>query len=168
MGLNQADSLSALCREMFEYHRWRQEKVSRLLEEIESSILSQKLSGSFSSLNLILKHLVMAEMVWLGRVDHDSVAAMGELDVKGMLAVWKTTTDKWAHHLARSVDDDFKAVVVYYNSQGEPFQNSLAEIVLHMIDHCSYHVGQIMNAIRGFGKEPVPTNFIHYLRSKKN
>lgn len=165
MGLGQAKSMPDLCREMFKFHLWRQERVSSMLMEVDARILSEQLSGSFSSLNIILNHIVWAEMVWLGRVDNTAVAAMQDLDVKGMLAVWKAASEKWTTVLERAQDADFSQCFVYFNSQGERFENSLAEIVMHMIDHCSYHTGQMMNAIRGFGMEPVPTNLIHYLRA---
>lgn len=166
MGLAEANSLKGICREMFEFHQWRQGVVSGLLEGIQEELLMQQLTGSFGSLNIILHHIVWAEMVWLGRVDSNTLATMPDLDVKGMLLVWKATSDKWGNLLESATSDDFLKPVVYYNTKGEKFENNMGEIVFHMIDHATYHVGQMMNAIRGFGIDPVPSNFIHYLRAK--
>jgi uncharacterized damage-inducible protein DinB len=166
MGLSQANSKAEVCRELFRFHRWRQERACELLEGIDKSLFSQQLSGSFGSLHIIVHHLVWAEMVWLGRVDSNTVAVMQDLDMEGMLDVWRRCTEKWSQILESSSDEGFEQhTPQYYNTKGDAFQNSLAEIVFHVVDHASYHIGQLMSALRGLGIEPVQTNLIHYLRA---
>jgi uncharacterized damage-inducible protein DinB len=151
---------------MFAFHLWRQSQIATLLEGLNADLLAQPLNGSFGSLNIILHHLVWAEMVWLGRVDNSTLAAMQDSDVKNMLKVWKATSAKWRSILASTDESGFRTPIAYFNTKGDRFENTLGEIVLHMIDHTTYHVGQMMNAVRGFGVDPVQTNIIHYLRAQ--
>jgi uncharacterized damage-inducible protein DinB len=165
MGLAQVQSKAEVCREFFRYHCWRQAKVCELLEGLDTSVFSQQLHGSFGSLHIIVHHLVWAEMVWLGRVDQNTVAVMQDRDMQEMLAVWRRSSSKWAEILATSSEEDFDSSFAYYNTKGEAFSSTLAEIIFHVVDHASYHTGQLMSALRGFGIEPIPTNIIHYLRA---
>lgn len=165
MGLGQAHSKAEVCRDMFRFHRWRQEKVCELLKGIDTALFSQQLHGSFGSLHIIVHHLVWAEMVWLGRVDQNTVAVMQDQDMQDMLAVWRRSSSKWAEILESASDADFDKHFSYFNTKGDAFQNNLGEIVFHVVDHATYHIGQLMTALRGFGIEPVPTNIIHYLRA---
>jgi uncharacterized damage-inducible protein DinB len=166
MGLALATDSKSYCEELFRFHRWRQEKISNLLSDVDANYFSQQLDGSFGSLFIILNHLVWAEKVWLGRVNNNEVATMRDTAVSELLTAWKEVTDKWSHLVEATSLEKFDDKVVYFNSKGDRFENDLAEIIVHLIDHSTYHIGQMMNAVRGFGIEPVSTNYIHYLRAK--
>jgi uncharacterized damage-inducible protein DinB len=166
MGLGEVGESKAYCEELFRFHKWRQAKISDLLADVDANYFSEQLAGSFGSLLIILKHLVWAEKVWLGRVNHNEVAAMKDASATKLLEGWKDVTEKWTSLVENTPAGKFKEKVVYYNTSGQRYENELAEIAVHLIDHSTYHIGQMMNAVRGFGIEPVSTNYIHYLRAK--
>ncbi len=166
MGISEVSGPEAWCRELMEFHSWRRERISDLLLEVDEQLFSEHLHGSFGSLNIILNHLVWAEKVWLGRVNRDAVATMKSSDVHGLLEAWKDVNEKWSSLLQVSSSEDIFREIEYFNSTGDRFSNVVWEIVVHMVDHSTYHAGQMMNAVRGFGIEPVSTNYIHYLRAK--
>ena len=166
MGLGAVAGAESWAQELIEFQAWRREKVSDLLLEVDEKIFAEQLHGSFSSLYIILNHLVWAEKVWLGRVDRDTVATMKPTNVAGLLEMWKEVNDKWNVIVHAATTEDIFREIEYFTSTGDRFTNTVLEIVIHMVDHSTYHVGQMMNAIRGFGIEPVSTNYIHYLRAK--
>jgi uncharacterized damage-inducible protein DinB len=159
--------LKAHCAEMLAFHHWRQQRIGSLLGGIDKTYFEKQLNGSFSSLLVVLSHLVWAEKVWLGRVDSRELASMNaEMDAATLLSEWASGTAKWQRAIAEFPADQFDKPIRYYTTQGEAFENSLFEIVTHLVDHSTYHIGQMMNAVRSFGLEPVSTNYIHYLRAK--
>ena len=166
MGLVAAAGPDAWCRELMDFHAWRREKVSQLLREVDEKLFSETLQGSFGSLYIILNHLVWAEKVWLGRVDRDAVATMKASDVHGLLDAWENVSSKWHQFVQTAKSEELLREIEYFISTGERHSNTVVEIVVHMVDHSTYHTGQLMNAVRGFGIEPVSTNYIHYLRAK--
>lgn len=166
MGLTATAGPEAWARELIEFQAWRREKVSELLREVDEHLFSEHLSGSFGSLYIILNHLVWAEKVWLGRVDRETVATMKPTNVAGLLEMWRDVNGKWSALILAADTAEISRKIAYFTSTGDRFTNSILEIVIHMVDHSTYHVGQMMNAIRGFGIEPVSTNYIHYLRTK--
>ena len=166
MGLAANSAPDAWAKELIAFQSWRREKVSELLQEVDEKIFSEQLHGSFGSLYIILNHLVWAEKVWLGRVDRDTVATMKPTNVAGLLEMWREVNAKWTQVVQQASTEDVLREIEYFTSTGDGFKNSVLEIVIHMVDHSTYHVGQMMNAIRGFGIEPVSTNYIHYLRAK--
>jgi uncharacterized damage-inducible protein DinB len=166
MGLAHDTHEEAWCRQLMDFHAWRRTKISDLLMEVDEKVFTEQLAGSFGSLTIILNHLVWAEKVWLGRVNRDEVATMKSSDVRSLLEAWKDVSEKWHALIDNATAADVHREIEYFNSTGERFSNTVWEIVVHMVDHSTYHVGQMMNAVRGFGIEPVSTNFIHYLRAK--
>lgn len=166
MGLGADAGPAAWCKELLDFHQWRREKISDLLLEVDEKLFSETIPGSFGSLYIILNHLVWAEKVWLGRVDRDAVATMKSSDVHGLLDAWKDVSEKWHQRVQAAPAEEMMREIEYFISTGDRFSNSVTEIVIHMVDHSTYHIGQLMNAVRGFGIEPVSTNYIHYLRAK--
>ena len=154
----------AYCLELFQFHKWRQEKITALLREVDQTIFSQQLDGSFGSLYIILNHLVWAEKVWLGRIDNNELATMRDTDVAGLLGEWETVTQKWFKIVESRKEEAFSETIRYFTT-GTAYENSMAEVIVHLVDHSTYHIGQMMNAVRGFGIDPVSTNYIHYLRA---
>ena len=154
---------------LIKFHLWRRDSITQLIADIDSTYLTRELTGSFSSLYIVLNHLVWAEKVWLSRVKKNTTAMMPEngMNVDRLLQEWKQVSDDWAALIENTPENEFETVLTYFNSRGEKYSNTLGEIIIHFIDHSTYHIGQMMNAIRGFGLEPVQTNFIHYLRALK-
>ena len=55
----------------------------------------------------------------------------------------------------------------FANSKGNVYRMRTMEIIVHVIDHATYHIGQLMSSVRSLGGNPAPTNYIHYLRTKE-
>ncbi|MFN8397033.1 MAG: DinB family protein [Bacteroidia bacterium] len=166
MGLAATSRPEDWARELIAFQAWRREKVSELLRAVDETVFSQQINGSFGSLYIILDHMIWAEKVWLGRVDRNAVATAKGTNVLGLLDNWREVNEKWTAVVQAADTDAILREIEYFTSTGDGFKNTVLEIVIHMVDHSTYHVGQMMNAIRGFGIEPVSTNYIHYLRAK--
>jgi len=45
--------------------------------------------------------------------------------------------------------------------------NTLREIVQHLVNHATYHRGQIAQLMRELGAKPAPTDLITYFRTRR-
>jgi uncharacterized damage-inducible protein DinB len=52
----------------------------------------------------------------------------------------------------------------YTNSKGERFTSPVGDILMHVVNHSTYHRGQIAADMRASGMEPAYTDFIHAAR----
>lgn len=57
---------------------------------------------------------------------------------------------------------DLNKMIAYTNSRGDAYSNSARDILFHVINHFTYHRGQIATEFRQMGLEPVPTDYIFY------
>ena len=55
--------------------------------------------------------------------------------------------------------------VQYVTGKGQTFSNSLHEILFQVINHSTYHRGQIATEFRQSGLEPLLTDYIFYKMS---
>jgi len=111
-------------------------------------------------------HVLGAEHTWLSRISGRAPehAIWPALD----LAQCETLTRENAAELralaATASDASLARVVAYRNSAGQAFENTLEDILLHVMLHGAYHRGQIALLVRGAGAEPSPTDYITFVR----
>jgi uncharacterized damage-inducible protein DinB len=111
-----------------------------------------------------MNHIVGTEYTWLARiVGRKSVLSVWpEIDLDACGTRLADLPAKWTKTLAEHPP---VKLVTYKNSKGESYENSVEDIVLHVVHHGAYHRGQIAAALRAAGHEPPYTDFIHYARS---
>lgn len=114
----------------------------------------------------LFAHIIGAEWTWLARLEHD---------VKKPV-VWPSITltecrkelgelhDAWAVFFETVDEAALSKEVAYTNSKGEPYTNTVADVLTHLVTHSSYHRGQIATLLRQNGHEPPYTDFIHAVR----
>jgi uncharacterized damage-inducible protein DinB len=104
-------------------------------------------------------------MLWLHRV-----AGLPKPDVKlwsnysiEELAPMLVKGDKqWLEYIERT--ENFDRELTYTNYTGDPFVNNVEAIMIHTVNHASYHRGQVAMLLRENGFEPANTDFITYDR----
>lgn len=55
-------------------------------------------------------------------------------------------------------------LITYKNSRGQAFENKINDILFHIINHSTYHRGQIARVFRENGLEPLVTDYIFWKR----
>jgi hypothetical protein len=66
----------------------------------------------------------------------------------------------WQEFINTLDPSNLVATVVYKNSKGQSFTNSVADILLQVLMHSTYHRGQIATEMRALGHTPAYTDFI--------
>jgi uncharacterized damage-inducible protein DinB len=127
--------------------------------------LSQNLAPDTRPLRL-LAHILSAERLWLERIANRSQSLQVwpdfsfdqcQAQIAGLALLWR-------EYLAGLTTSKLTENVSYRNSKGETWNNSLEEILTHVLLHSSYHRGQIASEMRARGKQPAYTDFIHAAR----
>jgi uncharacterized damage-inducible protein DinB len=113
-----------------------------------------------------MAHVLGTEYVWFSRIKAE----------KSLMPVWPelnlTEAQQHAQDLARiwstyldALDEAASARnIVYQNTKGETWSNSVEDILTHVIMHSTYHRGQIASDMRAAGNTPAYTDFIHGIR----
>ena len=59
---------------------------------------------------------------------------------------------------------DLTKEIAYTTSKGQPFTNTVSDILFHIVNHSTYHRGQLALLFRQHGMEPLVTDYIFYKR----
>jgi len=114
----------------------------------------------------LLSHIVVAQKLWLNRTLERTILIDPWEKYSVQESVSKSTiiTSEWINLLESLEEKDFEKRVDYLNSKGEKFNNSIKDIISHIINHSTYHRAQIAMLVRQAGGEPSKTDYIVYQR----
>ena len=113
-----------------------------------------------------LAHLVGAGRLWIARLEESREmppAVWPELSLEEAAAEVEELARRWKRFLESDGARPARTVS-YTNSKGEPWTSSVADILMHVVLHGSYHRGQIASEVRAAGFTPAYTDYIEAVR----
>jgi uncharacterized damage-inducible protein DinB len=109
-----------------------------------------------------LQHIYLGEMVWLRRVLGEGNAQLTDIeppaDVRALQRLWPDLHRGWIDW-ADSVTD-WAAIETHRNSKGVEYQFPVWQVLFHLVNHGSYHRGQVSAMLRASGFAPPATDLI--------
>ena len=147
----------ATLRRFFRYDQWANNEVLTCL---------QKLSSPPERSLKFFAHIVAVEWLWFDRAQESParIPVWPAIDLNESERQLQASNAAWNTYLEKLTEAQLRPMVSYTNSKGEKWQNTVAEILTHVIFHSVGHRGQIASDLRLAGHEPPYTDFIHAAR----
>jgi uncharacterized damage-inducible protein DinB len=158
--------------EKAEYNVWANKRIVETISNLTLEQLVQKVESSFSGIYPTLFHLWNAENIWLERIKGISLPTWPTREVNDTrnFENFINTSKLFLAFLEENKNNKDFAFheITYSNLKGDVLRNNVYEIVLHCLNHSTYHRGQIVTMLRQLGVNDIPsTDFITYLRGYK-
>jgi uncharacterized damage-inducible protein DinB len=158
-------------RGLFAYSGWANDRVFGAAEALVPEQMTATAASSFPSVRGTLGHIVGAEWVWLRRWLGESPSAapswVGESSLPELRARLATLEAERESYLAGLTDEDLLRVVEYRTLGGQASADPLAGLLRHVVNHSTYHRGQVATQLRQLGVAPPGTDLITYLRLRR-
>lgn len=141
---------------LYQYNAWSNKRVLGTLQRQhvnDPKILS------------LMGHIVAAQFLWLHRIKGlppPDVKLWGEYSLDQLLKLAEKAGQEWLDFVEST--DNFDRQLTYTNYVGEPYTNNVEMIMVHLVNHSSYHRAQVAMLLRQKGFEPINTDFITYDR----
>lgn len=111
----------------------------------------------------LFSHMLNAHHIWNSRILQQA-PEVGVFEVHSLYRMRELIDGNHQSSLHIIEHEDFNRRFEYVNSQGDAFSNLIEEIMFHVVNHTTYHRGQIMADLRQAGLEPVSTDYSTYTR----
>lgn len=158
---------SSLFKTQLDYTYWASDRLLDASRPLSEEELARDLGNSFGGVLGTLVHIFQADRIWLSRVAGSPRFTLAEPDEKwtidSLQSTWVDVHLGWIDW-AGSVDDVGK-ILQYVNLAGKNFELPLWQVVFHVVNHGSYHRGQITTMLRQLGSSPVSTDLHNYYLS---
>ncbi len=155
-------------RELFAYTAWANARILEAVAKLDEGALSKDLGSSYPSVRDTLVHLLSADWIWLSRWQGVSPTARPDSwDLSSFAAIrtqWAEIEREQTAFVAALTETDLDRPLAYRNMKGERFVNTLGETLRHVVNHASYHRGQVVTMLRQLGAEGVNTDLIAFYR----
>lgn len=155
----------------YDYHLWANEKVFERLQEVPQEICEQEVPSVFPTISKTLNHMLLTDYVWLLAMQGESYEKVGK--VVGQLSsetAGKSVTElrEMFHELAGKFKDffqqvDLEATAPYSHPQMGTILARYCDIVQHVVNHGTYHRGNISAMLRQLGHAGASSDYIYYL-----
>ena len=139
----------------FEYNHYSNLQMISMIENTPSSYSDRA--------KTLMGHTFIAQNIWNQRI----------LGNSPKLGVW----DVFTIHELRKLNDEYhetsihiltttplETTINYKDSTGALFSNSLTTILFHIVNHSTYHRGQLLTELKSNGAQPISTDYIAFRR----
>jgi len=154
-------------RQLFAYGSWANGLVFGAARALPVEELTAPAASSFPSVGATLAHIVGTEWIWLRRWLGESLPAppwVARADLAELELQRAAVEAERGSYLAGLKDADLDRTVSYLNLAGKAFTNPLSDLVRHVVNHSTYHRGQLATQLRHLGRTPPNTDLIAFLR----
>ncbi len=159
-----------IVRELYEYSFWAREQQLAACAALSEEQLVRTLGGSFGSLRDTLKHLVGAEWVWLERFNGRSPRNIPWINdtqtLEEIRRRWQDVEKGIRARLAALTPEALSGTLTYQNLKGETWSFPLWKCLMHLMNHGTYHRGQVTMALRQLGAVPPAIDYLVYCDSR--
>lgn len=158
--------------QLYDFNVWANNKFFKRLKELPQEVYDKRIESVFPSIAQTLVHIYTADTIWLGVIREESMdkiqTTIGEAQEK--------TKDKNLEEMESLFHELSVKYKTFFNSQREldkpmapehpefgKLETRLSELVQHVVNHGTYHRGNITAMIRQLGYQSVPTDYVFYL-----
>jgi uncharacterized damage-inducible protein DinB len=156
---------------MIDYHYWARDRLFNALEPLTPEQYTRDLGSSFTSIRDTVTHVYAAEWAWYQRWQGESPTALLPSDRFGDLAAlrqaWSEHEQKMRAYVGSLGEANVGCVLEYKLLSGQAGASPVWQMVQHVVNHASYHRGQITTMLRQLGAQPAkPMDMIAYYRTQ--
>ena len=146
---------------LLDYHYWARDRLLDAVGRLGAEEFHRDLGNSFGSVRDTLVHIVSAEWIWCSRWEGQGPS--GHLDaeefgtVQDVRARWNDEGRRVRDFVVRLGPDGVDRVLEYAHFGGGSMGSVFWQMLQHVVNHASYHRGQVTTMLRQLGAEPPPS-----------
>ena len=155
---------------LYEFNSWANHRSMAAAEKLTNEQFVKTLGSSFSSVRDTLAHIYGAEWVWLERFQGRSPSGLPNVKDFGDLATlharWLEHEDRLLSFVRGLTQSDLDREMEYKTLKFGVYRNPLWQSMQHVVNHGTYHRGQITTMLRQLGAAPILTDLMHFYRER--
>ncbi|PEY37262.1 damage-inducible protein DinB [Bacillus cereus] len=156
----------------FDYHVWANKRIFERLKELPKDVYNQEVQSVFPSIAKALVHIYVVDCVWLNILIGKSMIEaiqIGEQLQEQVETKTMNELENMFHNVTQQYkvfldkQNDINEVVILDNPYAGRLETSVSELVQHVVNHGTYHRGNITAMLRQLGYPSTMTDFVFYL-----
>ena len=149
------------------YNSWADNRIFEAVAELPEEQYLQDMKNSHGGIHTTLIHMVGAEKIWLERFQGNPQPMLAQNPPKNLTdlkAVWEKVGYDTAKWLGTMSDKKLNETFTMKTLKGDTYTHIFWQAFQHLVNHSSYHRGQVVTMMRQLGAKPVSTDLIQFYR----
>lgn len=157
-------------RTLLDYHYWARDRMFEALEPLTQEQINRDMGNSFKSIRDTVTHLYAAEWAWYLRWQGASPTALlptdSFADLAAVRAAWAEQEAKVRAFVEELDESAVTRVFEFTLLSGQAGTAPFWQMLQHVVNHASYHRGQVTTMLRQLGAQPAKSlDMIAFYRS---
>jgi uncharacterized damage-inducible protein DinB len=158
-------------RTLVEYNYWARDRILDAAGQLAAGQFTRPMGSSFASVRDTLAHIYSAEWVWYTRWQGESPTKPLSADLFPELAAlatsWRDLERDVREYVGGLDDQGINRVYDYRLMNGQPGRSAFWQMLQHVVNHGTYHRGQVTTLLRQLGAPPPKsTDLITFYREQ--
>jgi uncharacterized damage-inducible protein DinB len=149
-----------------EYSLWATQHVVAFAAKLDEEALALDRGNSFGGILSTLTHIFGADRLWYSRFRGDSLNTLslpGEsLTMQSLATQWPPLLNEFAAWVRSHSPEYLAAPLPWTNLRGEAKSEKRYKLLLHIVNHATYHRGQVVTMVRQAGGDVLSTDLLFY------
>jgi uncharacterized damage-inducible protein DinB len=158
-------------RELLDFNEWANAKTFGAIGALDAGALTKDLGSSFPSVLLTAAHIVGAEWIWLerwtGAPPPSGFPEWVKFPELPDLAIRLSDVETRRAAYLSNLPDQLPPTIAFRLLNGTEDAQPLDVMVRHVVNHSTYHRGQIAAFMRQLGAVPPSTDLIAFARKDR-
>jgi uncharacterized damage-inducible protein DinB len=150
-----------------DYTAWASRRLLENTAKLSPEDLVRDFNTSDRTVLDTLVHVFAADRIWLARIHGAAPGSFINPEDRQLSALqteWPALHGRWKQWSTPLTDQDVQAKVAYRDMKGNPWEQPLWQILLHVVNHGTHHRGQVSGFLRAMGYNPPPLDLIAFYR----
>ena len=151
---------------LYEYNEWANERVIRMIRSLPDADYVHEMGGGWPSVRATFVHLAGATDAWAERFSGKDVLELPKESalpkLEDAVTVLLGAEAKHRTHLGSLTREKLGSPFSWKNLSGEIKTAPFWIVVGHVVNHQTYHRGQISSMVRRLGHQPVATDMVRW------
>jgi uncharacterized damage-inducible protein DinB len=158
--------------QQFYYHQWANNRFFDHLTTLPDEVYNNEIQSVFSSVSEVIIHIYQVDALWLSVMSGDSF----EETMTKIEQIQKRSADKSLDQMQQLYAELAEQYRTFFNKLGDldciisiehpqygKLETAVSELVQHVVNHGTYHRGNITAMLRQQGHSGVASDYIFYL-----
>lgn len=151
---------------LIRYQQWANNKIAEVIKTIPATVTDHEFGGSFPTLRLTVLHLLQADYRWLNRLNGvlivDIPPGWQDQDATSLIKTWLMVQEQLVNRVQQLVPQG-NPDIKFTTAKGDTYELPLEEVIIHLVNHATYHRGQLVNMLRQAGAKPESTDYFLFV-----
>ena len=151
---------------LYAFTDWANDRTLTSIEQLSDEQFSRSIGGSFPTIRDTAGHIAAAEWIWMRRFHGESPmtwpAWLTEPTQAALRAKFDEIRTERSRYLSTLRESDLDTRLDYRRFNGDAQSKPIGHLLRHVVNHSTYHRGQIATMIRQVGGTPIGTDLLNF------